>query len=89
MTHPLNRQFISLASVAHQCGVSAAWMRREVEAGNIPHLLVGKQIKMNVNEVKERLYIMAEERAADIRKQISEDTETNPNGGAETEKETR
>jgi hypothetical protein len=48
-------EFESLDAVAIRLGIPMAWLRREVEAGRIPHLDCGARRLFNADEVRKSL----------------------------------
>ena len=43
--------FLPVAPAARMLGVPVAWLRREVEAGRVPHLRVGPRILLDEGQV--------------------------------------
>ncbi|MFC1762967.1 hypothetical protein ACFL6U_12920 [Planctomycetota bacterium] len=51
----ISETFIPLRSAAHRLGVPFAWLKREVDTGNIPCLQVGRRLLANVQLLEESL----------------------------------
>lgn len=47
--------FTEVATTARQLGLPARWLKREAQAGRLPHIVAGKEILLHIPTVKAAL----------------------------------
>ena len=47
--------FVPVSTAAIPLGVPSAWLKREVQAGRLPHLRAGRRVLVNVEAVRRAL----------------------------------